>query len=74
MRHSEFYQQHPRADHSVFDKWSRRDLNMIGQPMWQRLRDAEGDELALRELMYRTHGWGTLVNWIFAAHGRPNKF
>lgn len=42
--------------------------------LWQRIKEAEGDELAIRQLLLATEGWQTLVNWIRGRHGLPNKY
>ena len=56
-------------------KWTRRQWRTVGNtPMWKQLKEVSGDELALRELMLRSHGIETLQNFIFGAHGRPNKW
>lgn len=67
---------HDHLDHPVKEVrgWTRKQFRDTGRPMHQRLREAEGDNLALRQLILRTHGRETLANFIRGDHDLPNRY
>lgn len=67
---------HPHLDHSNIEVrgWSRRQWRDVGQPMHLRLKAVEGDALAFRELILRTHGLETLWNIIRMDHGSAKRY
>jgi hypothetical protein len=47
---------------------------VIRQQPHEQLAECRGDPLAMRELVLRWHGWETLINFVYSAHGLLNRY